>query len=252
MTVTTLAVFCVLLIGLPKYGETINKLPPYISPCRQDDPKLGDCILKNAKATLPKVINGEPKYRVPNLDPLLITELKLRQGTDSVGLKLAWKNAEFHGLKSVQPLSCEASTKTRHIKFEVFVPQISITGTYSATGRVLLLPVTGSGPSNITVQNMKVTYEMGWDVVKKNGKDYMDIVNNKITLRDIGFMTMKFENFFNGDRILGGNMNRFLNENWKELAKEFGPGVADAMGEVFLLLSRRISEIVPYDIIFKS
>lgn len=45
-----------------------------------------------------------------------------------------------------------------HLKMLFFLPKISITGMYTASGRVLLLPVTGSGPSNITVREYTRVY----------------------------------------------------------------------------------------------
>lgn len=50
---------------------------------------------------------GDPKYRVPNMNPMVIPELALWQGTSAVGLKMAWKNAEIHGLKDAEMLDCE-------------------------------------------------------------------------------------------------------------------------------------------------
>ncbi|KAE8753078.1 hypothetical protein FOCC_FOCC000001 [Frankliniella occidentalis] len=252
MAAGQIQLFAILLVAALEFGDAVKHLPPYISSCSRTDPKLNECILKNARNAIPKMINGEPKYRVPNLNPLVIPELRLRQGTEAVGLKLAWKDAALHGLPSADLQSCEASVTKRHLKLNFFVPKMSITGTYTASGRVLLLPVTGTGPSNITVHNMKASYDISWNLVKRsNGKEYLDLIDPKITLHDIGFMSLKFDNLFNGDRLLGGNLNTFFNENWKDLAKEFGPGVADAIGEVFQLVFKNVCDIVPYDLVFK-
>lgn len=53
--------------------------------------------------------SGDPKYRVPKMNPMVIPALELQQGssTGSVGLKLAWKNAEIHGIKDSQFLDIE-------------------------------------------------------------------------------------------------------------------------------------------------
>lgn len=220
--------------------------------CSRSDPNLNECVIKNGKAAIPVIINGDPKYRVPNMNPMVIPELALWQGTSAVGLKLAWKNAQIHGLKDAEFRECDMNVTTKHTKLTFFAPKISITGIYTASGRVLILPVTGTGPSNITVLNMKISFDYDWPVSKRaNGKEYIDIINHKMTLHDLGFMQVKFDNLFNGDRLLGDNMNNFINENWKEVSKEFGPGVADAIGEVFKLVLKNICDLVPYDVVFK-
>ena len=41
------------------------------------------------------------------MDPLVIPELRITEGTDAVGLKLLWKNAEIHGLKDIKMTNAE-------------------------------------------------------------------------------------------------------------------------------------------------
>lgn len=49
-----------------------------------------------------KCFPGDPKYGVPNLDPLAIKELKVRQGTRQVGLNLTLSNCSLIGLKNAE------------------------------------------------------------------------------------------------------------------------------------------------------
>jgi len=48
----------------------------------------------------------------------------------------------------------------------------------------------------------------------------------------------------------GDNINNVLNENWRDLDKEVGPGLAEAIGEVFQLVLKNICDVVPYDVVF--
>lgn len=41
---------------------------------------------------------GDPKYRVPKLNPLFITELKVNQGIRQIGIFLVLKNISIYGL----------------------------------------------------------------------------------------------------------------------------------------------------------
>ena len=41
------------------------------------------------------------------MNPLVIPELYIAQGTDAVGLKLTWKNATIHGLKDAELIKSE-------------------------------------------------------------------------------------------------------------------------------------------------
>ncbi|KAE8747379.1 hypothetical protein FOCC_FOCC005846 [Frankliniella occidentalis] len=116
---------------------------------------------------------------------------------------------------------------SKHTKLTFFAPTITIAGTYTASGRVLLLPVTGTGPSNITLKDMNISYEYDWPLKKRSsGREYIDIINSKMTLNSLGHMAVRFDNLFNGDRLL------------------------DAIGEVFKLVLKNICDAVPYDVVF--
>lgn len=45
-------------------------------------------------------------------------------------------------------------------------------------------------------------------------------------------------------------MNFFLNDNWREVTKELGPAIGEALGEVFRLLLTSIADLVPYEYIY--
>lgn len=53
-------------------------------------------------------------------------------------------------------------------------------------------------------------------------------------------------NFF----VTGDNMNLFLNENWRDLLKEFGPAIGDAFGTIMKNTLGSVSDLVPYEFIF--
>ena len=128
-------------------------------------------------------------------------------------------------------------------------------------------------------ENLKLFFDFNWKLRKgSNGKEYIDITQYNMTLLDLGFMSLRFENLFNGDRLLGKicsvrmkkkvlvqdtvrniftvllgeNMNNFMNENWRDLARDLAPAVVSAIGDVFGTVFKNICDIVPYDIIFKS
>lgn len=42
-------------------------------------------------------------------------------------------------------------------------------------------------------------------------------------------------------------MNNFLNENWSEVIREFGPAVGDAFNHVFRQLVQNGFDMVPFD-----
>lgn len=80
----------------------------------------------------------------------------------------------------------------------------------------------------------------------KKGKVYAQI--DKFSLQfEVSKMQIKLENLFNGDKLLGDNMNVFLNENWPEILKELKPAINYAIEELFKSIINRIFAKLPYE-----
>lgn len=61
------------------------------------------------------------------------------------------------------------------------VPKLSIRGKYKASGRILLLPITGDGDAVIAMENVKLAAKYKPIINEKDGHQYLDI--DKIKLR---------------------------------------------------------------------
>lgn len=45
---------------------------------------------------------GDPKYRVPKMDPLFIKQLTVNQGSRSIGLALTLRDFKIYGLRNIK------------------------------------------------------------------------------------------------------------------------------------------------------
>ncbi|KAK3908413.1 Protein takeout [Frankliniella fusca] len=185
---------------------------------------------------------GDKKLRVPSMRPLYVPKMSLAQGTPQVGLNISWEPAQIWGLDQSVVYNMKMDYAKRTNEFDVVIPRFTLAGRYKSHGRVLLLPVAGNGNSNVTVTNLKVHYKYEFPTkIGTDGKEYFDITNTGIAITGADHMTLDFENLFNGDP----QMNVFLNENWRELIREMGPGMAEATGQVVLLVVKGLANHVP-------
>ncbi|XP_054279197.1 protein takeout-like [Macrosteles quadrilineatus] len=225
-----------------------GKLPDYIIPCKADN-TLNECSLRNGREVIPKIIKGDPKFRIPRLDPLLISKLAVNQGTSQVGLNLTLRDSNILGLKATQFTGSRMDLAKKHVEWDFFVPRIEIVGGYKAAGKILVLPIVGNGLGNITLLNMNITYKFDYKLDRIKGEDYVRITTAKLKF-DSTRMYIRMENLFNGDRLLGEAMHQFLDQNWKEVLAELGPSVGDAIGTVFKLIFTNVASSVPFRHIF--
>lgn len=84
---------------------------------------------------------------------------------------------------------------------------------------------------------------------ERHGKQYVHFVKNSLTYV-LERAYFKLDNLFGGDPTLGGEMNKFLDENWKEVNEEIGVRVGDALGEVIGVALQAVFYRIPIDSLF--
>lgn len=86
--------------------------------------------------------------------------------------------------------------------------------------------------------------------MQHNGKDYLFIKRIASAGCDISHAYINLENLFNGNKLLGDGMNKFLNENWLELWKELQPALIEAFGQQGLNVANKVFQRNPYKKLF--
>ncbi|KAL1449635.1 hypothetical protein WDU94_002121 [Cyamophila willieti] len=246
---TKLILFGTLLV-LFKSTESAFKKPSWVKPCRNSDGPTDDCVLRRINEAQPNVIKGFPKYRIPSLDPLNVTEITLGTGSKQVGLSLKLFDAQIHGLRMVEMFKVKIDWEKGHcIVYWRNLPGVRVIGQYVMDGMVLVLPMKGSGDGNITLTDLSGDFSFKFDLVMKNEKHYGKVTSSKVNM-SVGKAYFKFKNLFNGDRVLGEQMNKFMNENYAEVVREFQPAMENTFNVVFRQLMQNIFDLASVEDIF--
>lgn len=87
--------------------------------------------------------------------------------------------------------------------------------------------------------------------ITRNGEDYLELTKLKISLT-VTKIHFKFDNLYNGDKVLGDNTNLFLNENWSEVWPEVKESIYEAFGQIFENVIKNIFAKHPYKSFFKE
>lgn len=64
---------------------------------------------------------------------------------------------------------------------------------------------------------------------------------------NIGSASIKLDNLFNGDLELGTMMNKFLNDNWREITAEIRPAIQQSIGQIILAIASGLHEMYSLD-----
>ncbi|XP_069689882.1 protein takeout-like [Periplaneta americana] len=228
------------------------KLPPYMVPCSRNDPGINDCALKHGKDAISRLVQGDKKYRIPVLEPLVIQSVRVDGGQELAGSFITLDDMSISGLSRANLENIKIDLEKNQIDWELSVPRIEIQCKYTVKGRVLILPIEGNGNGNITLTNVSLLYSFDFKQEKNSaGQEFLRIQGSRLNF-DTSRAYIRLDNLFNGDKFLGNSMNRFLDENWREVVKDVGPYIADAIGQAIKQIISSIANLVPYDNIFPN
>lgn len=100
-------------------------------------------------------MTGYPKYGIPQLEPLSVSSISVDTGSKQIGLSLKMSNTKIWGIKNANYDSAKIDIPNRSIEFLWSNPRLEVIGDYVMSGKVLILPIKGDGPGNITLSKFK-------------------------------------------------------------------------------------------------
>ncbi|KAI5636235.1 hypothetical protein NE865_10999 [Phthorimaea operculella] len=141
---------------------------------------------------------------------------------DLAGLKMNMDNVIVKGLKRavIDKISVDMDKKQALLSWDT---DTLTKGHYKASGRLLILPISGDGEMAIKLKKLHVDMMINFAVSKnKEGKDFIDLKNYKYNFDVKENAHFDVTGLFKGNKALSETMLRFMNENWKLLSAEFG------------------------------
>ncbi|XKL62176.1 hypothetical protein PGB90_002009 [Kerria lacca] len=228
----------------------IVKLPKGFLKCKQNEPNFNDCVLEASNLAVPELVKGQPKFGIPIIDPLRIINLQINQGHGPVSIKLNFTDLDIIGISSSTVSDVKIDFNTYQIKVKLYQnAPLTLSGQYAIDGKVLVLPINGKGPCNLTLYDFKEEVDGHFEPIEKNGEIFWILKKMKFDFTT-SKLYINLENLFNGDKNLGPQMNIFLNENWHEILEELRPAISDALATIFTQIAQRFFERVPITHVF--
>ncbi|XP_044761620.1 protein takeout-like [Coccinella septempunctata] len=242
MTPLAIQLFCLVLVLVTAQGA---HLPPYISPCKVRSPDFSACAVKSGNEAIPHLANGEKKLGIPTLNPLIVPFIELSAGD----LRLNGTDTVVNGLLTMKLEDMKVDLATKSVILTVRSTEISLDLNYNMGGKIVALPIEGKGKGNIKFYNMKAVFSFDFEETGRKGNIYAEIKNDHLDIFPEK-MTIQLDNLFNGNKQLGDTTNQFLNENWQEVLKEFGPAIAEIISSVTRSILVPLCRKVPLNEIF--
>ncbi|CAH0586863.1 unnamed protein product [Chrysodeixis includens] len=207
--------------------------------------KSGDdvCTAAAAQAALPLVLAANEEIGAEDLDPLFQPEI---EGNLSI-LKFKLFNTTLTGLKSCTVDSAKYNEEALTVQIVLLCPKFTMHGWYDIDGRLIVLPVKGTGDYSLESLDYKLKVDMELKTIEKDGKSYRNVKNFKVEAEAQTGVTYDFRNLFNGQKDLADTVLKFANENWKEVAHEVQEPVFSAVLKRIIKNANKYLKTLPID-----
>ncbi|XP_012263717.3 protein takeout [Athalia rosae] len=215
------------------------ELPDFIHVCKRKDPQVNDCIAKSVEFLRPYLLSGVPELNIPSLEPLYLKELV---AAESTGLKITARDIRTYGASDYTIRGFKLDFDTMHCQFSMDLPHLYIDAMYHVDGKVLLLPIAGSGPMRGNFTACTGSVDLKGEVKKDaNGEDRLRYTDFHVKFT-VGNGYVELENLFGGDRTLGDLVNSAINNNFDVFLRELQPLLEKALSETFQRIANNIVE----------
>ncbi|KAF5281779.1 hypothetical protein FQR65_LT14526 [Abscondita terminalis] len=227
------------------------QLPDSFQICKLSDPDLAQCLKTAIQDALPLVKDGLPEFNFPSIEPIEIEALTIEQGANAVHMVQNYKNVKLHGISKAKLNTVDLQHNenevvlTLHAHFD----ELRLESDYDLNGRFMVMPVSGKGKSVTILRDVSATSVIKTKHRKKKGVLYSNIEEFLVTIKPKKVET-HFDNLFDGDKAMGDEVNRVMNENWEAVFEDVKDSYETALGIIFKNIVANIYNKVPFNEMF--
>ncbi|KAL1488285.1 hypothetical protein ABEB36_015235 [Hypothenemus hampei] len=209
--------------------------------CHVKSDNFQDCLNKAIEDGIKQLKNGSSYYNLAPLDPHSIPSMTVGSGSGIVHLEQNYEDIVVYGLTDLSVSNAQMNFETLILKYNTMCYNLTQTSYYDIKGKLMLLPVHGRGSCMLTLKNVLVDHELEFQLMEKS---YYHPKSYKLKLHP-EHAAYHFENLFDGNKILGDNVNNVINQEWKAVFEDVGLGYEKAWAQVFLQYAIAIFQKIP-------
>lgn len=241
------ATFITILLTVATIGVIAARdIPEFLHICQTNDPHYEACISESIAYLKPYLKSGVPEYNIPAMEPLKLKKLTF---TPTSSIRVDASDIDAYGASNFELNKVNLDFKAMLFLVDVTLPNLQIEGQYQIDGKLLLLPIRGSGPMHGNFTNSTGTCKMQVAKYLENGEEKLRFTDFKLKI-SVGGGTLKLDNLFGGEKVLGDVINSAINKNFDLFLKEILPLVEMALSDSFQNIANNIIQQFPFAQLF--
>nr|ADD71058.1 odorant-binding protein [Chilo suppressalis] len=221
--------------------------------CDRNSVDVNDCLVDAVQEGLTVMADGIEELDVPPVDPYHQKELRVEYKNNQILAKFVAKNIYVEGLKSSKVLDTRlrADEDRFHMEVDLTTPLVHVHGSYRGEGRYNSLQILAYGRFDTNMTDLVYTWKL--DGVPETNENGTFIRITDFYMRpDVGDMKSYLSNDNRESRELTELGNRFTNNNWRLLYREFLPFAQENWNKIGIHVANKVFLKVPYDQLFPT
>ncbi|XP_036213712.2 circadian clock-controlled protein daywake [Bactrocera oleae] len=228
--------------------EFYSEKPAFLPSCRISEPGFTKCSTNTVQKLIDQLVIGIPEVveEFGPFDPMRVQDIYFKQDNSEVATVHAnLSDVIVKGFSKTVIKESRVSQKDYSWITRIFLPKMRLDANYKMEGRILLIPLRGSGKMFIEIENLDIKLYTKTQLYEKGGFTFDNVTAVRVDLNMTRLRT-NFENIFNGQsKEVERSTNEFFNENWRDFYEALKPIINETVETILYDVMHKVFELIP-------
>ncbi|EDW81393.1 uncharacterized protein Dwil_GK11046 [Drosophila willistoni] len=228
--------------------EYYTEKPSFLPSCRIYEPGFTKCSTNSIQKLINQLSIGIPEVleSFGNFDPMRVRNIVFKQDNNEVAtIRANLTELVVKGYSKTEIKESRVSKKDFSWQTKLFLPKMRLDGKYKMNGRILLIPLSGSGNIFIEIENMDILMLTKTRLYEKGGFTFYNLTSLRVHLNMTRVRT-QLDNLFNGrSKEVERSTNQFFNDNWRDFYEALRPLIVETVESILLEWLSKVFHLIP-------
>ncbi|EDW98549.1 protein takeout [Drosophila yakuba] len=225
-----------------------SEKPAFLPSCRIYEPGFTKCSTNTIQKLLDQLNIGIPEVleRFGPFDPMRVMDIVFKQDNNEVAtIRANLTELVVKGFANTKVKESRVSKKDFGWQTKIFLPKMRLDGKYEMAGRILLIPLSGSGKIFIEIDDLDILLLSKIRLYEKGGFTFDNVTSVRVQLNLTKVRTY-LDNLFNGrSKEVERSTNQFFNENWRDFYEALKPLIVETVENILYDVMSTVFHLIP-------
>ncbi|XP_022213551.2 uncharacterized protein LOC111068373 [Drosophila obscura] len=234
----------VMVAAVPYYTEK----PSWLPSCRIYEPGFTNCSTNSVQKLLDQMNIGIPEIldSFGPFDPMRVRDIVFKQDNNEVAtIRANLTELVVKGFGQTKVKESRISKKDFSWQTKIFLPKMRLDGKYQMAGRILLIPLSGSGNIFIEIHDLDILLLTKTQLYEKGGFTFDNVTSIRVQLK-LSRVHTNLDNLFNGrSPEVERSTNQFFNDNWRDFYEALKPLIIETVENILFDVMSKVFHLIP-------